>query len=149
MLYWIVLVATVVCVLTVIVMKVKGFDFDDHFGVMMISGGVIAALVITAIIMTCMVADAKTNQDAYAPAMEQRYESLTYQLQNDMYNNENEYGKKALFDQIQTWNEDLASHKKLQDNPFTGIFHYHVYDRFDFIKLPERGVNYGFSKTGT
>ena len=148
MLYWIVLVATVICISAVIVMKVKGFDFDDHLGVMMIAGGVIAALVITAIIMTCMVVEAKTNQDAYAAAMEQRYESLTYQLQNDMYSNDNEYGKKALFDQIQKWNEDLASHKKLQDNPFTGIFYYHVYDRFDFIKLPERGVNYGFSKTG-
>lgn len=66
---------------------------------------------------------------------EQRYESLTYQLENNLYSNENEIGKKQLYSEIQAYNEEVASGKKMQDDIWVGIFYPHIYDEFELIEL--------------
>lgn len=66
---------------------------------------------------------------------QRRYESLTYQYENNMYDNDNEIGKKELMNQIQKWNEDLAWYKANQKDFWIGIFIPNVYDRFEFIEL--------------
>ena len=66
---------------------------------------------------------------------QQRYESLTYQLENNLYDNDNDLGKKELYDQIQTWNEDLAEGKAMQHDIWVGAFYPNIYDEFDFIEL--------------
>lgn len=65
----------------------------------------------------------------------QRYESLTYQLENNLYDNDNDLGKKDLYDQIQAWNEDLAEGKAMQYDIWVGAFYPNIYDEFDFIEL--------------
>ena len=65
----------------------------------------------------------------------QRYESLTYQLENNLYDNDNDLGKKELYDQIQAWNEDLAEGKAMQHDIWDGAFYPNIYDEFDFIEL--------------
>lgn len=65
----------------------------------------------------------------------QRYESLTYQLENNLYDNDNDLGKKELYDQIQAWNEDLAEGKAMQHDIWVGAFYPNIYDEFDFIEL--------------
>ena len=66
-----------------------------------------------------------------------RYDSLTYQYENCLYDNDNDVGKKELMSEIQSWNEDLVWHKTMQRNPWIGIYIPDVYDQFDFIELHE------------
>ena len=64
-----------------------------------------------------------------------RYESLVYQYDNNVYDNDNDLGKRDLMEDIQKWNEDLAWHKENQDDFWIGIFIPNIYDQFDFIEL--------------
>lgn len=138
MLFWVLLAITLACIVIVIIMISKGFDFDDHFGIEVGASIIIIPLLITVLTMAGNIIYTNVMEDSYTAEMEQRYKILTYQLENDMYDNNNEYGKKALYDQVQAWNEDLARGKILQDNFWIGIFYYHVYEQFDFIELPEK-----------
>lgn len=72
-------------------------------------------------------------------ANKQRYESLVYQAENNLYENDNDLGKKDLADQIQNWNEDLASGKALQNDLWVGIFFPDIYDEFEFIPMSVLG----------
>ena len=138
MLIWVFVAITLVCIATVIVMDLKGFDFDYHVDTGVIATIIIGVLIVAVIIMTGIACVTNITADSYAAEMEQRYKSLTYQLENDMYDNENEYGKKALYDQVQDWNEKIAVGKINQENFWVGIFYPHVYDQFEFIELPEK-----------
>lgn len=71
--------------------------------------------------------------DALVAENHERYKSLTYQLENDLYDNDNDIGKKALYDEIREWNEDLAYFQAIQDDFWLGIFHPNVFDQFEFI----------------
>lgn len=53
----------------------------------------------------------------------QRYEFLTYQMENNLYENENEIGKKQLYSEIQSYNEDVASGKRMQNDVWVGVFY--------------------------
>ena len=66
---------------------------------------------------------------------EQRYESLVYQLENNLYDNDNDLGKKELYNQIQSWNEDLANGKQMQRDIWVGMFYPNIYDDFTYIEL--------------
>lgn len=65
----------------------------------------------------------------------QRYESLVYQAENQIYENDNDIGKQELVCKIQDWNEDLAIGKTLQNDFWVGIFYPNVFDQFDFIPI--------------
>ena len=72
--------------------------------------------------------------DGDIEANKARYESLTYQYESELYDNDNDIGKKELMSEIQDWNEDLARHKANQDNFWIGIYIPDVFDQFEFIE---------------
>ena len=72
--------------------------------------------------------------DGDIEARKARYESLTYQYENELYDNENDIGKKELMSEIQDWNEDLARYKVNQDNFWIGIYIPDIFDQFEFIE---------------
>lgn len=74
--------------------------------------------------------------DASIAKWETQYESLTYQLENNLYDNDNDIGKKELMDEIREWNEDLAYRKAIQRNFWVGIYYPNIYDNLEFIPLP-------------
>lgn len=96
---------------------------------------VTAILIVAVVIMGIAGFCVKISTDATIARSEQVYESLVYQLENDIYENDNDLGKKELYDAIQSWNADLAEGRVMQDNVWVGMFYTNMYDQFEFIDL--------------
>ena len=105
---------------------------DLHTAAMSALGAGIGLLSISVIIFTINYIDI----NALTAKREKRYESLTYQLENNLYDNDNDIGKKELMDEIRKWNENLAYYKEIQRDFWVGIYYPNVYDNFEFITLP-------------
>ena len=76
--------------------------------------------------------------DGYVSQMNTRYEMLTYQYENDVYENDNDIGKRELITDIQSWNEDLAWRKENQRDLWIGIYIPNIYDQFESISLDKK-----------
>ena len=96
-------------------------------------------LVIIVFIMGICVIDTHVGLEAKIASNQQVYNSLVYQLENDLYDNDNDLGKKELYNQIQEWNKDLAYYKHIQNDLWSGIFYSDIYDQFNYIELPNKG----------
>lgn len=88
-----------------------------------------------AIIMLVFIIVGGVGPDAKIAKYQARYDSLVYQYENDIYDNDNDLGKRDLMEDIEEWNTDLAYHKQIQRNFWVGIFYPNIYDYFDFIEL--------------
>ena len=130
MLFWIFVGIFVVALVMVIV----GYYLDcdvvvDLTEILTVISGI--AIVVSIAIM----ADRYSYADADVAKYQKRYESLTYQYENDFYNNDNDVGKYELVYQIEYWNTDLAYRKTIQRDFWLGIYYPNIYDQFEFIKL--------------
>lgn len=105
---------------------------DSHI----IAIGILVVGIFLLAVNTVILATNYIDTDASVAGWEKQYESLTYQLENNLYDNDNDIGKKELMDEICEWNEDLAYHKEIQRNFWVGIYYPNVYDNFEFIPLP-------------
>lgn len=90
---------------------------------------------IAIVVSIAIMANSYIHADANVAKYQQRYESLTYQYENDFYNNDNDVGKYELVSQIEYWNTDLAYRKTIQRDFWLGIYYPNIYDQFEFIKL--------------
>ena len=90
---------------------------------------------IAVIPMTIVLCHNHIGVDGYVAENKARYESLVYQYENNIYDDDNDLGKRDLMEDIQKWNEDLSRNKENQDDFWIGIFIPNVYDQFDFIEL--------------
>ena len=131
MIFWITLIALVVFAVLAIVF----FDALDFEWVSMLSTIISVIAGIAFVIMLIAIIANNVGIEASIEANKQRYESLVYQAENNLYENDNDLGKKDLVNQIQEWNEDLARGKALQDDFWVGIFYADIYDEFDFIPM--------------
>lgn len=129
MLFWLVVLSIVVCLGLAVYLKKRFCDYSGPFLVIAVIGFIVAIIMLIVIIVE------NTNVDAYVAENQMRYEMLVYQYENDIYNNDNDLGKRDLMEDIQEWNEDLAYYRKAQDDFWVGIFHPNVYDQFEFIEL--------------
>lgn len=131
MLFWIFVMIVVIGIICFIIYENTVFDDEWVFniGVAFEVTGWVAVLV-SIIIFTVNY----TGLDGYVEENKARYESLTYQYENELYDNDNDIGKKELMSEIQDWNEDLARHKSNQDDFWIGIYIPDVYDQFEFIE---------------
>ena len=91
--------------------------------------------VITAVIMSIFVISENVGIEGKIASNEQRYEALVYQVENEIYENDNDVGKYELYNQVREWNEDLAKGKAMQNDFWFGIFYPDIFDKFEFIEL--------------
>lgn len=102
------------------------------------SGGHLLAIIafvltlIALLISTIGLASVYIGADASVAKWETHYESLTYQLENNLYDNDNDIGKKELMDEIREWNYC----KEIQRNFWVDIYYPNIYDNLEFIPLP-------------
>lgn len=131
MIFWITLIAFVVfLVLAIIFADSWYFDWIGMFSAFLaFVSGIAAAIMLIVIIVNNVGVEAKIE------ANKQRYDSLVYQAENNLYENDNDLGKKELANQIQKWNEDLSSGKALQNDFWVGIFIPDIYGEFEFIPM--------------
>ena len=54
---------------------------------------------------------ARAGADAYLASMQEKRSALVYQLENDIYDNDNDLGKKELYSEITEYNCDVAEGK--------------------------------------
>ena len=132
MIFWITLIAFVVFFALAIIFNDLSWKFesiDILFFFLSSVAGIAAAIMLIVIIVNNVGVEAKIE------ANKQRYDSLVYQAENNLYENDNDLGKKELVNQIQEWNEGLAIGKALQDDFWVGIFYADIYDEFNFIPM--------------
>lgn len=129
MLFWLVVLSVVVCLGLAVYLEKRFCNYSGPFLVIAIIGFIVA------IIMLMVIISENTNVDAYVAENQMRYDMLVYQYENDIYDNDNDLGKRDLMEDIQEWNEDLAYYREAQDDFWVGIFHPNVYDQFEFIEL--------------
>lgn len=131
MLFFIFVALLIVGIVLLIIEHDSPFTIDLRlcFGAIATLIGSIAVF-ISVIIFCC----SYTGLDGQIAAYQARYESLTYQYENDIYDNDNDLGKKELMSEIQEWNEDMASYKENQDDFWIGIYIPNIYDQFEFIE---------------
>ena len=109
-------------------------DSDDYIPM---SAGIFAIGFLSVIASVVVLCVNYIGIDGDVERYQVRYDSLMYQYENCLYDNDNDVGKKELMSEIQSWNEDLAWYKTMQRNPWIGIYIPNVYDQFDFIELRE------------
>lgn len=105
----------------------------------------------TAILVLCLVCQiwsiigTQIDKEADRAMYRQRYISITYQLENAVYDGDDGYGntdagnmaRRELYSDIEYWNKDLAQKKQYAHNPWKNWFYpADLYDEFEFIDYP-------------
>ena len=131
MIFWVALIAFLVFLFPAIVLE----DSYDYGWIGVISMAVSCISGIAVLSMMIAIVICHVGIEAEIEANKQRYDSLVYQAEARLYENDNDVGKKDLANQIQEWNEDLARGKALQNDFWVGIFIPDIYDEFEFIQM--------------
>lgn len=131
MIFWIFLILIAISVIFLILNdKIWYEEWIDG-----VCWGILIVSAIIALIMSIFVIDANVGIDGKIASNEQRYEALVYQVENGIYENDNDVGKYELYNQVREWNEDLAKGKAMQNDFWLGIFYPDIFDKFEFIEL--------------
>ena len=136
MIFWIFLILLAISVFFLVLYYKKWDNYPynkDWIEVVSMFVSVASALVV--LIMSIFVIIANVGVEGKIASNEQRYESLVYQVENEVYENDNDLGKYDLYNQVREWNEDLAKGKAMQNDFWFGIFYPDIFDEFEFIEL--------------
>ena len=120
------------CILLVVISFILTMFLDDWSEIFSLFTAIASVAFLS---MIPFVIAANTGLDAKLAREYEEYYSLVYQYENDIYDNDNDLGKRELMEDIQTWNSDLAYKQRIQDNFWVGIFYPDIYHHIEFIEL--------------
>ena len=124
MLFWIWLILFIIGFIIVLI------DGWEDFG-----AGISAFSLICLFIAGLFLIGCHVGVNGRTAKLQARYDSLVYQYENNIYDNDNDLGKREMMDDIQRWNEDLSANQKNQRDFWIGIYIPDIYDQFEFIEL--------------
>ena len=135
MILWISIFVTVICLVIFIISSNK------YDGVWDAISAISLVFSITAFVLSIGLGGvsiiARAGADAYLASMQEKRSALVYQLENDIYDNDNDLGKKELYSEITEYNCDIAEGKIKQDNIWVYNLYCNVYDELELIEFPE------------
>ena len=112
---------------------------ETFFSISCITSGAIAVLcAIGVFIMFLVIVTNHSAMESTRADLEQRHDILVYQLENNLYDNDNDLGLKDLYDDISAYNSEVAKGKVMQRDFWWGIFYPNIYDDLELIEY-ERG----------
>ena len=136
MILWISIFVTVICFAIFIISSNKYDGAWDAINIISL------VLSITAFVLSIGLGGvsivARAGADAYLASMQEKRSALVYQLENDIYDNDNDLGKKELYSEITEYNCDVAEGKIKQDNIWVYNIYPDVYDELELIEFPEK-----------
>ena len=136
MVLWISIFVTVICLVIFIISSNK------YDGVWDAISAISLVFSITAFVLSIVLGGisiiARAGADAYLASMQEKRSALVYQLENDIYDNDNDLGKKELYSEITEYNCDVAEGKIKQNNIWVYNLYCNVYDDLELIEFPEQ-----------
>ena len=116
-------------------------SYDQATNIWDVIGGVSLTFAIVSfvasIILGAIAVSASVGSESYLSSMQEKRSALVYQLENDLYDNDNDLGKKELYAEITEYNCDVAEGKIMQDNIWVYNLYSDVYDELELIEFPE------------
>lgn len=132
MVFYLVVVALVI---SIIVIAIKNKISYDYHAIVDVSEVISIVLGVAILFMTVAICIGNFGADAKAAKYKERYDSLVYQYENEIYCDDN-----AVYDlltDIREYNEDLAYYQEIQDDFWIGVFYPNIFDQFELIELDE------------
>ncbi len=135
MILWISIAINIISVIVSIISFNKFRDFWDVIG--SISTALAVLFFIISAVLGVIAISASVGSESYLASMQEKRNALVYQLENDLYNNDNDLGKKELYSEITEYNCDVAKGKIMQDNIWVYNLYADVYDDLELIEFDE------------
>ena len=104
---------------------------DDTF--LLISGMLAALSTIAVGSMLFVIITNHVTAPATVACYNETYKALTYKLESKACRDEFGLLSKSVVDEVQKWNENIATKKHQQSNSWIGIFVPNIYDQFNTI----------------
>lgn len=135
MILWISIAINIISVVVSIISFNKFRDFWDVIG--SISTALAVLFFIISAVLGVIAISASVGSESYLASMQEKRNALIYQLENDLYDNDNDLGKKELYSEITEYNCDVAKGKIMQDNIWVYNLYADVYDDLELIEFDE------------
>lgn len=110
------------------------FCWSDSIQCLILTITIIFAFMIG--IMTFVAIGAVVSNEATAASYNTQYESYTTQIKFSYYQNDNNLGSSALYENITTYNQEVSSHKAYRNSIWTFIFYEKCYEDMPLIEIP-------------
>ena len=136
MILWISIFVTVICLVIFIISSNKYDGAWDAISLISLVFSIIAFASSTVLGGISIVE--RAGADAYLASMHEKRSALVYQLENDIYDNDNDLGKKELYSEITEYNCDVAEGKIKQNNIWVYNLYCDIYDELELIEFPEQ-----------
>ena len=133
MILWISIAITII---SVILFAVSYNKFNDTWDVINFISLALAILFgASSAILGAIAVSASVGSESYLASMQEKRNALVYQLENNLYDNDNDLGKKELYSEITEYNCDVANGKIMQDNIWVYNLYSDVYDDLELIEF--------------
>ena len=135
MILWISIAITIISAIVSIISFNK---FSNFWDIISFISTVLAVLFFSAsAVLGAIAISASVGSESYLASMQEKRNALVYQLENDLYDNDNDLGKKELYSEIAEYNCDVAKGKIMQDNIWVYNLYADVYDDLELIEFDE------------